>query len=85
MTLTKVSSSIAGTRHKLPRYIAPTTGTTAKYNPATHHYYFRYDTTGLTQGTYTVKVDFHDGASHTAQVSLGTFGCPACENDGGDD
>jgi hypothetical protein len=85
VTFTKTSSAIAGTRHKLPRYLLPTSGTTAKYNPLTHHYYFRNDTTGLTAGTYTVKVDFHDGATHTAQISLGNFSCGSCENDGGDD
>jgi hypothetical protein len=85
LTVTKLSSTVAGTHREAPSSLPPTSGTTFKYNPATKHYYFNLGTSKLSTGTYSLSIDLHDGVSRTAQISLQRFSCGDCEHEVGDD
>jgi uncharacterized protein (DUF697 family) len=85
LTVTKLSSTVAGTHLQFPSSATPTTGSTFKYNPVTKHYFFNLGTSKLSAGTYSIAIDLHDGVSRTAQISLKAFTCGNCESDDGGD
>jgi uncharacterized protein (DUF697 family) len=85
LTVTKLSSTVAGTHLQYPSSATPTTGSTFKYNPVTQHYFFNLATNKLSAGTYSLAIDLHDGVSRTAQISLKAFTCGNCESDDGGD
>jgi uncharacterized protein (DUF697 family) len=85
LTVTKLSSTVAGTHRQFPSSATPTAGSTFKYNSNTQHYFFNLATNKLSAGTYSLAIDLHDGVSRTAQISVQAFTCGNCESDDGGD
>jgi len=53
-----------------PSRASASTGNLFRYDALTGQYIFNWGTKGLTTGTYQLKVDLGDGATHIVTVSL---------------
>lgn len=66
----KLSSLVAGTAMQPSSTAAPTSGNLFRYDAGKGQYIYNWGTKGLTAGTYQLRIDLGDGASHTVKVSL---------------
>ena len=70
LTLAKVTNEIDGTFVEATSTAAATTGTLFRYDPTGQQYIFNLGTSGLSKGTWTLKVTLDDGNSYTQRISL---------------
>ncbi len=49
---------------------ATDSGNTFRYDSSTGTYIFNMATSGLSTGTWQLRIDTHDGADHTVNISL---------------
>jgi hypothetical protein len=70
LSLTRLTSSVLGTYVEATTNSAADTGSTFRYDASGGQYIFNLSTDGLTQGTYRLRIDLHDGVMHTVDVSL---------------
>jgi sugar lactone lactonase YvrE len=66
----KVSEGIAGTEAEAASTSAADSGNTFRYDATADQYVFNWGTKPLSAGTYRLRIDLGDGASHTVLVSL---------------
>jgi hypothetical protein len=66
----KVSDGVAGSELEAISTSAATKGNLFRYDAASGQYIFNWGTKGLSKGTYQVRVELGDGATHAVLVSL---------------
>jgi lysophospholipase L1-like esterase len=70
LTLAKVTSEVDGTYVEAASTAAATTGTLFRYDATSQQYIFNLSTSGLSKGTWTLKVTLDDGNAYTQRISL---------------
>jgi hypothetical protein len=66
----QVSNSIVGSEVEAVSTSAADSGNTFRYDSTSGQYIFNLNTKGMTQGTWQIRVDLLDGATHSVLVSL---------------
>jgi fructan beta-fructosidase len=66
----EVSNVVTGTYVEAVSTSAATTGNLFHYDASSGQYIFNWSTKSLTTGTYLIRIDLGDGATHTVQISL---------------
>jgi GDSL-like Lipase/Acylhydrolase family len=70
LTIAKVTNEIDGSYVEASSTSAATTGTLFRYDAAGQQYIFNLGTSGLSKGTWNLKVTLDDGNSYTQRISL---------------
>jgi hypothetical protein len=70
LTIAKVTNEIDGTFVEATSTSAATTGTLFRYDSSGQQYIFNLGTSGLSKGTWNLKVTLDDGVSYTQRISL---------------
>jgi hypothetical protein len=70
LSVAQVSSTVTGTYLEAVSTAAATTGSLFRHDATSGQYIFNLDTSGLSTGTWSLKIDLGDGAVRTATISL---------------
>ncbi len=70
LTLAKISNSIEGSVIEATSTSAADLGSTFRYDVVSGQYIFNLATAGLSKGTWVLRIDTHDGATHAVEISL---------------
>jgi lysophospholipase L1-like esterase len=70
LTVAKVTNEIDGTYVEATSTSAATTGTLFRSDPTGQQYIFNLGTSGLSKGTWNLKVTLDDGSTYTQRISL---------------
>jgi hypothetical protein len=70
LSIAKISNGIEGTFVETSSTSAADSGNQFRYDSAGHQYIFNLATSGLTKGTWRLRIDLGDGVTHTVDISL---------------
>jgi lysophospholipase L1-like esterase len=70
LTLAKITNEVDGSYVEAVSTAAATTGTLFRYDASGQQYIFNLSTSGLSKGTWNLKISLDDGASYTTRISL---------------
>jgi hypothetical protein len=70
LTVAKITNEVDGSYVEAVSTAAATTGTLFRYDASGQQYIFNLSTSGLSKGTWNLKVSLDDGSSYTTRISL---------------